>query len=109
MRPHCNAAGVSGSRAACFREITTHLAGMKAANRVAVVAHAGKTFGGGLEELRKVLARAGHAKPLWCEVSKTSKAPKAARRLAKKGASLVFVWGGTAWFNGASTRSRGAA
>src|SRR3954447_16457934 len=67
---------------------------MRAPLRVGVVAHAGKTFGGGLEELRKVLARAGHGKPLWCEVPKTSKAPKAALRLVKKGASLVFIWGG---------------
>jgi YegS/Rv2252/BmrU family lipid kinase len=67
---------------------------MMAAIRVGVVAHAGKTFGGGLQELRKVLARAGHGRPLWYEVSKSSKAAKAARRIAKKGASLVFVWGG---------------
>src|SRR4051812_21694356 len=67
---------------------------MRAAIRVGVVAHAGKTFGGGLEELRKVLARAGHSRPLWCEVPKSRKAPKAARRLVKKGASLLFVWGG---------------
>jgi hypothetical protein len=32
---------------------------------VAVVAHSGKSFGGGLRELRKVLAREGVTYPLW--------------------------------------------
>ena len=63
-------------------------------DHVAVVAHAGKTFGGGRRELRKVLAAAGHAKPLWYEVPKSSKAPKAIRRAIKAGADLIFVWGG---------------
>jgi diacylglycerol kinase (ATP) len=67
---------------------------MKHERRIAVVAHAGKTFGGGLDELRKVLARAGHHKPLWSEVPKSSAAPKAVRRVVKKGAKLIFVWGG---------------
>jgi YegS/Rv2252/BmrU family lipid kinase len=67
---------------------------LKPALRLAVVAHSGKTFGGGLAELRKVLAGAGHRKPIWCEVSKSSKAKKAVRRVLKKGANLVFVWGG---------------
>ncbi|HXI55022.1 MAG TPA: diacylglycerol kinase family protein [Polyangia bacterium] len=67
---------------------------MKSAIRLAVVAHSGKTFGGGLAELRKVLASAGHRQPIWCEVSKSSKAKKAVRRVLKKGANLVFVWGG---------------
>jgi diacylglycerol kinase (ATP) len=62
--------------------------------RVAVVAHSGKTLGGGLGELRRVLAAAGHADPLWYEVPKSSKAPKALQRAVKKGARLVFVWGG---------------
>jgi YegS/Rv2252/BmrU family lipid kinase len=67
---------------------------LKSAIQVAVVAHAGKTFGGGLAELRKVLAAAGHRKPIWCEVPKSRKAKKAVRRAVKKGAKLVFVWGG---------------
>src|SRR5437868_10930021 len=62
--------------------------------RVAVVAHSGKTFGGGLEELRAVLARAGHAKPLWFEVPKSSEAKRAVRRALKKGATVLFAWGG---------------
>jgi len=61
---------------------------------VAVVAHTGKTFGGGLDELRDVLARAGHADPLWFEVSKSAKAKRAVRRALAKGATLVFAWGG---------------
>jgi hypothetical protein len=36
--------------------------------RVAVVAHAVKTVGGGLVELRRVLEREGIADPLWFEV-----------------------------------------
>jgi diacylglycerol kinase family enzyme len=61
---------------------------------VAVVAHAGKTFGGGLDELRAALAAAGHRKPIWYEVARSSKAPKAIRRAVKDGADLIFIWGG---------------
>jgi diacylglycerol kinase (ATP) len=62
--------------------------------RVAVVAHAGKSFGGGLAELREVLAREGSADPLWYEVAKSRKAPKYARRAMTHGAEVIFVWGG---------------
>jgi diacylglycerol kinase (ATP) len=61
---------------------------------VAVVAHAKKTLGDGLSELRRVLAAAGHDEPLWFEVPKSSSAPRAIRRAVKKGAELIFVWGG---------------
>ena len=61
---------------------------------IAVVVHAGKTFGGGLEELRKALAEAGCEKPLWYEVQKSRKAPKAVHRAVQDGAELLFVWGG---------------
>jgi len=61
---------------------------------VAVVAHSGKTFGGGLPELRRVLAREGVTEPLWYEVEKSRSAPKCARRAAAAGAGVVFVWGG---------------
>jgi len=59
-----------------------------------VVAHSGKTLGGGLEELRAVLARAGHPHPLWFEVPKSTAAKRAVRRAVKKGATVLFAWGG---------------
>ncbi len=61
---------------------------------VAVVAHADKSFGGGLPELRTVLAQEGFANPLWYEVAKSRQAPKYARRALRHGADLLFVWGG---------------
>ena len=61
---------------------------------VAVVAHSRKSFGGGLPELREVLAREGFSDPLWYEVNKSRKAPMRARRALSEGAELVFVWGG---------------
>lgn len=61
---------------------------------VAVIAHSGKSLDGGLPELRRVLAAKGIDDPLWYEVPKSRKAPKAARRVLAQGAELVFVWGG---------------
>ena len=61
---------------------------------VAVVAHAGKSLGGGLSELRDVLAREGFADPLWYEVTKSKQAPKLARKALAEGADVLFVWGG---------------
>ena len=61
---------------------------------IAVVAHRGKSVGGGLEQLREVLARAGHADPLWYEVPKSRKAPKKVAKAIAKGADLIIVWGG---------------
>jgi diacylglycerol kinase (ATP) len=61
---------------------------------VAVVAHSRKSFGGGLHELRKVLAREGVTDPLWYEVKKSRLAPDYARRAAARGVDVVFVWGG---------------
>ena len=43
--------------------------------KLAVVAHAGKTLGGGLPELRRTLADAGVSEPLWIEVPKSKRAP----------------------------------
>jgi diacylglycerol kinase (ATP) len=63
-------------------------------SRVAVIAHQGKTLGGGLDELRSALADAGVLEPLWYEVAKSRKAPKPAGQAVKEGADLVFVWGG---------------
>ena len=62
--------------------------------KVAVVAHSGKTLDGGLPALRRALAAEGVDKPFWCEVPKSSEAPKQVRRAIKQGAELVFAWGG---------------
>ncbi len=62
--------------------------------KVAVVAHAGKTLGGGLPEFRRILEAEGVAEPFWCEVPKSRKAPAQIRRAAAAGAGLIFVWGG---------------
>jgi diacylglycerol kinase (ATP) len=61
---------------------------------IAVVAHSGKTLGGGLNELRDELAVAGVARPLWFEVPKSRMAPKRVREALEDGAEIVFVWGG---------------
>ena len=61
---------------------------------VAVVAHTGKTFGGGLPELRRLLAEHGVTDPLWFEVPKSKKSPKAVARALDKGADMILVWGG---------------
>jgi len=61
---------------------------------VSVVAHAGRSFGGGLEELRSELERQGVADPLWIEVPKSRFAPKQVKRVLNEGAELLFVWGG---------------
>jgi diacylglycerol kinase family enzyme len=62
--------------------------------KIAVVAHSGKSLGGGLGELREVLAREGITDPLWHEVTKSRKAPRYARRALEDGAEVIFVWGG---------------
>jgi diacylglycerol kinase (ATP) len=61
---------------------------------IAVVAHARKSFGGGLPELRKVLADEGVTDPHWYEVRKSKHAPDSVRRALEHGADLIFVWGG---------------
>jgi YegS/Rv2252/BmrU family lipid kinase len=61
---------------------------------VAVVAHAGKSIGGGLRELRAALEREGVTDPLWAEVDKSKRAPRAVRLAVERGADVVFVWGG---------------
>ena len=67
---------------------------MSTVSSVAVVAHAGKTIGGGLLELRRALERRGIDEPQWYEVSKSKQAPKRVRQALENGANLVFAWGG---------------
>jgi diacylglycerol kinase (ATP) len=62
--------------------------------KVAVVAHAGKTVGGGLPELRRTLSDAGVADPLWTEVPKSKRAPAAVEEALEDGAELILAWGG---------------
>ena len=61
---------------------------------VAVIAHAAKTCGGGLPELRRVLDEEGVRDPEWHEVPKSKKAPKQVQRALENGADLLLVWGG---------------
>jgi diacylglycerol kinase (ATP) len=63
-------------------------------SNVAVVAHRRKSFGGGLPELRRVLAQEGVTDPLWYEVKKSRKSPKYAQKAVAEGADVLFVWGG---------------
>jgi diacylglycerol kinase (ATP) len=62
--------------------------------RVAVIAHTGKTLGGGLDELRTLISAERIDELLWYEVPRSSKAPAKVRKALKHGADLVFVWGG---------------
>jgi diacylglycerol kinase (ATP) len=62
--------------------------------RIAVIAHNGKTLGGGLSELRRVLERRGVTNVIWREVPKSRFAPKAVRKALAEKVDLIFVWGG---------------
>ena len=79
---------------ACDGSGRAQAGGTRSMTTVAVVAHAGKTFDGGLLELRRELERQGVTDPLWYEVPKSRKAPGQFRRAIEEGAELVFVWGG---------------
>lgn len=61
---------------------------------VAVIAHSAKTLGGGLSELRTVLEKAGFGDPLWFEVAKSRQVPECVREATKRGADVIFIWGG---------------
>ncbi len=67
---------------------------MSTPRKVAVVAHSGKTFGGGLDELRRRITDAGVDDLLWFEVPKSRKAPKQVREALKAKVDLLVVWGG---------------
>jgi diacylglycerol kinase (ATP) len=62
--------------------------------KVAVVAHSGKTLGGGLLELRRLLEAEQVSDPFWAEVPKSRKAPAEVRRALERGPDVVFAWGG---------------
>lgn len=61
---------------------------------VGVVAHAKKRMGGGLAELRKVLAEYGITDVPWREVPKSKRVPEHVDELVDEGVDLLFVWGG---------------
>jgi len=61
---------------------------------VAVIAHAQKSLGGGLEELRERLGDEGISDPIWSEVPKSRYAPMRVEAALEDGAELVFAWGG---------------
>ncbi len=61
---------------------------------VAVIAHRKKSIGGGLPELRRLLADRGIDDPIWYEVQKSRRAPDAAKQAVKDGADLLLLWGG---------------
>ncbi len=61
---------------------------------VGVIAHQKKSFGGGLTELRRLLADRGFAEPIWYEVPKSRMAPAVARKAVEDGADLLLLWGG---------------
>ena len=62
--------------------------------RVAVIAHRGKSVGGGLPELRRVLEQRGVSDVFWREVGKSRFAPDEVRKALAAKADLIFVWGG---------------
>ena len=51
-------------------------------------------------------SKAGVSAPLWIEVPKSKRAPRAVKRALEDGADLILAWGGTGWCGAASTRSR---
>lgn len=61
---------------------------------IAVIAHKKKNLGGGLNELRRLLAERGYVAPLWFEASKSRSMGKLARDAVDQGATLLFIWGG---------------
>jgi diacylglycerol kinase (ATP) len=62
--------------------------------KVAVIAHAGKSFGSGLPQLRRELRRQGVDDPLWVEIAKSRFAAEQVKRVLNEDVELLFVWGG---------------
>ena len=71
--------------------------------RVAVIAHRGKSVGGGLTELRHVLEQRAVTDIFWREVGKSRFAPAEVRKALADEADLIFVWVATAWCSAVST------
>lgn len=61
---------------------------------VTVIAHKRKSIGGGLAELRTLLAAAGVSKPQWYEINKSRQAAKRVHKAVRKGTDLLIAWGG---------------
>jgi YegS/Rv2252/BmrU family lipid kinase len=61
---------------------------------IAVIAHEKKSLGGGLPELRRLLADRGFPDPIWYQVTKTREASAFAGMAIEQGADLIFLWGG---------------
>jgi diacylglycerol kinase family enzyme len=68
--------------------------GIRGAVKIAVVAHAKKSLGGGLPELRAELQRRGQSVVAWHEVMKSDKVPEAVRAALAADAELLLLWGG---------------
>jgi YegS/Rv2252/BmrU family lipid kinase len=62
--------------------------------RLAVIAHTGKSLGGGLDELRDVLQKAGVEDPYWTEVPKSKYVPERVEKALAQGAETILAWGG---------------
>jgi YegS/Rv2252/BmrU family lipid kinase len=62
--------------------------------KIAVVAHQGKSLGGGLKELRRVLSDRGVSDPLWYEAPSSRTLAPLAKEAVARGAELIFLWGG---------------
>ena len=67
---------------------------MATPRKIAVVAHAGKTIGGGLDELRRRVTDRGIDDLIWYEVPKSKKAPKKVRKALDQKPDLLLIWGG---------------
>lgn len=62
--------------------------------KIAVIAHTGKSFDGGLPALRDGLRQRGQKNVAWYQVSKSRKLPKALTKALSSSPELVIVWGG---------------
>jgi YegS/Rv2252/BmrU family lipid kinase len=62
--------------------------------QVAVIAHTGKSLGGGLAELRDALQKAGVEDPYWTEVPKSKYVPERVEKALAQGAETIVAWGG---------------